>query len=145
MNLNKQQKIAMEYHCRLAIETVHPRFRAMKATYSIVLTVNSGYECIENGYQGPVWHSSSAMRPGFPASEKFLQRVALDALQGVGSVALGQWEEWTGTYYHVRRRLTREEQKQVGNMLDVRGTAEAIKRHAAVQCYLPAHMKNLIE
>jgi hypothetical protein len=39
-----RHKIAISNHCRLATETIHPRFRAMEDGYSTVLTVNSGYE-----------------------------------------------------------------------------------------------------
>jgi hypothetical protein len=43
--LPKQAEIALRYHCRLSIETMHPRFaRLDPAGYSIVLTVNSGFE-----------------------------------------------------------------------------------------------------
>lgn len=68
--------------------------------------------------------------------------MALAALQGVGSEALGQWEEWTGAAYHVKRRLTAEEQRQVGPALDIRGTVEQLERHEAVRCYLPVGMKD---
>ncbi len=85
------------------------------------------------------------MLPGWPPSEQFLQRAALDAMQGVGNRSLGEWTEWTGMYYHVRRRLTRDEQKKVGNMLDVRNTEEGIKRAEAVQRFLPPHMRGKIE
>ena len=42
--LNEQQRIAIKHHCRLACETVQPRFTWRGGLYSIVLTVNSGYE-----------------------------------------------------------------------------------------------------
>jgi len=42
--MNKAQRVALEYHCRLGGETCHPRFIQAKPPYSIVLTVNSGYE-----------------------------------------------------------------------------------------------------
>lgn len=35
---------ALKYHCRLACETMHPRFAKKHRGYSSVLTVNSGYE-----------------------------------------------------------------------------------------------------
>lgn len=87
---------------------------------------------------GPVWHASAAPFPGYPANEQLLRKRALDALQGVGDASLGQWEEWTGNAYHVRRRLTRKEQQTVGDLKDIRGTQEADKRKQAVQRYLPA-------
>ena len=36
--------IALTHHCRLAIETLHPHFRTADRSFSVVLTVNSGYE-----------------------------------------------------------------------------------------------------
>lgn len=41
-----QRKVALRHHCRLAIETLHPRFRTLAAggAYSVIITVNSGYE-----------------------------------------------------------------------------------------------------
>ncbi len=42
--MNKQQQLALKFHCRLACETIHPRFAYRNVGHSIVLTVNSGYE-----------------------------------------------------------------------------------------------------
>lgn len=42
--MTRQQKIALDHHCRLAREAVHPRFATAGPLFSIVLTVNSGYE-----------------------------------------------------------------------------------------------------
>jgi hypothetical protein len=43
--VNKQQKIAFDHPCRLAEETIHPRFgRMLKNGMSGILTINSGYE-----------------------------------------------------------------------------------------------------
>lgn len=75
----------------------------------------------------------------------FLKNCALDALRGVGDETSGQWEEWSGFAYHVKRRLTAREQRQVGNVVDIRDTPEAIKRHAAVKRYLPAEWRDKIE
>jgi hypothetical protein len=88
-----------------------------------------------------VWHASVSAAPGYPAVEHFLRRYALDALIGVGDAALGQWEEWSGLAYHVKRRLTPREQRHVGEALDIRGTSEAVLRRAAVQKFLPEHMR----
>lgn len=44
MKFTIQQHNAIHFHCRLACETVHPRFVRTYAGYSIVLSVNSGYE-----------------------------------------------------------------------------------------------------
>lgn len=43
--MNRNQLTAIEHPCRLAAETVHPRFgRRHPAGYTIVLTINYGYE-----------------------------------------------------------------------------------------------------
>lgn len=43
--LSRQAETAIRYHCRLSIETMHPRFAIIDpAGFSVVLTVNSGYE-----------------------------------------------------------------------------------------------------
>lgn len=39
-----RQALALRFHCRLAVETTHPKFAVDHGSYSIVLTVNSGYE-----------------------------------------------------------------------------------------------------
>jgi hypothetical protein len=37
--------VALAHHCRLSIETMHPRFaRIDPLSFSVILTVNSGYE-----------------------------------------------------------------------------------------------------
>jgi hypothetical protein len=38
--------IALAHHCRLSLETMHPRFGRIDRSgdFSVVLTVNSGYE-----------------------------------------------------------------------------------------------------
>lgn len=89
-----------------------------------------------------MWHSSAAPLPGWASDKQFLRDCARAALQGVGDTSLGQWEHWTGNAYHVRRRLTREEQERVGDAIDIRGTPEADKRRAAVQRFLPVGMRN---
>ena len=44
--MTRAQRIALAHHCRLATETVHPRFNhyVRGGSFSVVLTVNSGYE-----------------------------------------------------------------------------------------------------
>jgi hypothetical protein len=39
-------EVALRHHCRLSIETVHPRFGSLDRAggFSVVMTVNSGYE-----------------------------------------------------------------------------------------------------
>lgn len=46
MALTPQQRVAIDGHCRLSIETMRPEFAwaVPSAGVSVVLTVNSGYE-----------------------------------------------------------------------------------------------------
>lgn len=37
-------EVALAHHCRLSLETIHPRFSRAESLFTIVLTVNSGYE-----------------------------------------------------------------------------------------------------
>lgn len=88
---------------------------------------------------GPVWHASAApISQLLPIGREALRAHALEALDGVGSVLRGEWEEWTGNAYHVRRRLSEAEEAHVGPVVDVRGTAEAERRYTRAQRFLPA-------
>jgi hypothetical protein len=93
---------------------------------------------------GPVWHASAAPTEGSFAGETRCRSAAFDALEGVGAASMGEWHEWTGAAYHVRRRLTDQEQARVGAVVDVRGSAEAAQRVAripiAVRRLIPAYM-----
>ena len=42
--MNYQQRTAIENHCRLAGETIQPRFMWSERGCTVILTVNSGYE-----------------------------------------------------------------------------------------------------
>ncbi len=42
--MNQRQRYAIENHCRLASECIDPRFGWRSPLFSVVLTVNSGYE-----------------------------------------------------------------------------------------------------
>lgn len=43
--MNSAHRVAIANHCRLSIETMHPRFAHVTSLgMSVVLTVNSGYE-----------------------------------------------------------------------------------------------------
>lgn len=53
---------------------------------------------------------------------------ALKAIDGVGDETLGQWEERGMSAYHIKRRLTAEEQESVGVACDIRGSREAEDR-----------------
>lgn len=91
---------------------------------------------MEEGYGGPVWHASAAPFGVIPV-RSHLSDCARAALEGVGDIALGEWEDWTGRAFHVRRRLTEEERAGL-EVVDVRGTDEAWRRLATVRRFLPA-------
>jgi hypothetical protein len=64
--------------------------------------------------------------------------LALRMLAGVGDASRGEWWERGGFATHLRRRLSVAEDARVGPVVDVRGTAEAARRFAAMKPYLPA-------
>ena len=63
--------------------------------------------------------------------------MALRALADVGDASLGEWEEWSGYAFHLRRRLSHEEAMCVGPVVDVRGTHEGQRRCGSVKRYVP--------
>jgi hypothetical protein len=79
---------------------------------------------------GPVWHASVATRRH--PDPAVLEAQALRQLQGVGDAILGEWREWTGHAFHIRRRLSAREQNEVGPVVDIRRTDEALRRAAAL-------------
>lgn len=78
-----------------------------------------------------MWHASVA--GGYRTA---LEAEALRQLAGVGDPSLGEWREWTGRAFHVRRRLTAAEERRTGPVLDIRGTPEARERARAVGAML---------
>jgi len=89
------------------------------------------------GLGGPVWHASAASGfDGLIYPETELRRFALESLEGVGDASLGEWEEWTGYAFHIRRRLSAEEQEPIGEVVDIRGTPEARRRLERVMQYV---------
>lgn len=68
--------------------------------------------------------------------EMLLRDIAMRHLAGVGN-RKHEWHEWSGYAYHVRRRLTEEEQKAVGPVIDLRGTDEAKQRLEAIRHLIP--------
>jgi hypothetical protein len=80
---------------------------------------------------GPVWHASVAPRSPFYGPTLCEQR-AIRALQGLGASELGEWREWTGRAFHIRRRLSFAEQARVGPVRDIRRSPEAKQRAAAL-------------
>ncbi len=83
-----------------------------------------------------MWHASVAPC-GCRPHVNDLRRLALVALAGVGDRD-HEWAEFTGYAYHVRRRLTVEEQNLVGDAVDCRGSEEGQRRFEAVKSLLPA-------
>jgi hypothetical protein len=80
---------------------------------------------------GPVWHVSVAPRRAF-YGETLCAKRAEKALFGLGDASLGEWREWTGFAFHLRRRLNTAEAARVGPVRDIRGTTEARTRAAAL-------------
>lgn len=89
-----------------------------------------------------MWHASTAALAGRQVAVDMLRRFAMHALRNVGDPTAGQWEEFTGRAYHVRRRLTRRELKFIGEALDIRGTEEQERRWLAVRDFLPAAIRD---
>jgi hypothetical protein len=87
-------------------------------------------------FGGPVWHCSVAPYPKGTLPPTKLRKLALRQLEGVGDPTQ-QFHEWTGYAWHVRRRLTPDEEKLVGPVVDCRGTDEWTKRLKAVRHVLP--------
>ena len=46
----------------------------------------------------------------------------------MGDAGRGEWREWSGRAFHIRRRLTAAEERVTGPVLDIRGTPEARQR-----------------
>lgn len=99
---------------------------------------------MEEGYGGPVWHASAAPTR-WPLSEGLLRALAQLALEGVGDALLGEWHEWSGRAYHLRRRLTEAEAELIGAVVDVRGTPEGAKRLARIERFMPPGNEHLID
>lgn len=80
---------------------------------------------------GAVWHVSVApLRVLYGPA--MCEQHALKALGGLGDPGLGEWREWTGQAFHIRRRMTASEQARVGPVRDVRRTPEAKRRALAL-------------
>lgn len=66
------------------------------------------------------------------------------AVEGVGDEVSGQWEEYTGKAFHVRRRLSAEEQESIGPAIDIRGTPEAMSRINNIRMVMPFLPRELL-
>ena len=83
-----------------------------------------------------MWHASAARLDRRP-HEQHLRPYALAALAAVGDSALGEWRDWTGYAYHIRRRLSPTEQESIGEAIDLRGKLEGQDRFFAIKHLLP--------
>lgn len=92
------------------------------------------------GLGGPVWHASVKFLPNnsnrwdrSPGTLPLLESQARRVLYGVGEASRGEWSERGGwEFFHLRRRLSTEEELLVGPVMDIRGTPEAERRRARV-------------
>jgi hypothetical protein len=76
---------------------------------------------------GPVWHVSISAR-GLLAARPVLEREAERQLVGVGDPERGEWRDFGGRFFHLRRRLTAGEERRTGPVADIRRTPEAVLR-----------------
>jgi hypothetical protein len=83
----------------------------------------------------------------FPPDLIFLRERAYNALESVGDASLGQWESWNeeAGVFHLRRRLTNDEQARVGDVEDIRGTKEAEQRQRAMYKILPPEYRIFVD
>jgi len=94
----------------------------------------SGFGCQVSGPPigvlppGPVWHCSVAGS----ILKAVLEREAERQLFGVGDASRGEWREWSGKAFHIRRRLTEREQRRTGPAEDIRRSDEARMRAGRV-------------
>ena len=70
--------------------------------------------------------------------EVMCARRAVAVLDGLGDPGAGEWREWSGLAFHLRRRLSAGEAAQVGPVRDIRGTPEAQRRARALGRHLAA-------
>jgi hypothetical protein len=91
-------------------------------------------------FGGPVWHASG--RGGDLIAS---QRIAIFALKGVGDARRGEWRErGRGGVYHIRRRLSAEEQLLVGEARDIRGSVEMKERVDALLAEVDPRVRDIL-
>jgi hypothetical protein len=96
------------------------------------------------GFGGPVWHASVAI-PGLAMLYSVnLRTMAFEILNGVGDAKAGQWFEDRPKAFHIRRRLTPEEQERVGEAVDIRGTPEETQRFQHLLAALPEQVRQIV-
>ena len=77
-----------------------------------------------------MWHASISR-----GSEADRRLMALRVLDGIGDAPAGEWWEASPIATHCRRRLSPVEALRVGDVVDVRHTAEAARRFRAMRPY----------
>jgi hypothetical protein len=73
---------------------------------------------------------------GLPYGRAPLEAQAERELADVGDASLGEWREWSGLAFHLRRRLSAAEQRKVGPVADIRQTPEALRRAQSLDARL---------
>ena len=71
---------------------------------------------------------------------RLLEEMCREVLDGFGDAALGEWTEDRPKAFHLRRRLSTEEEKRVGPAVDCRGGDEATLRFEKMKRILPPQM-----
>jgi hypothetical protein len=74
-----------------------------------------------------------------------LRELAYEVMQGFGDAQLGEWIEDRELAFHLRRRLTPEEEKRVGPAVDLRGTPEAFARFESIEYILPPPARRMAQ
>jgi hypothetical protein len=74
-----------------------------------------------------------------------LRAMAYEMLEGYGDESLGEWTEDRTKAFHLRRRLSAEEDKRVGPAIDCRTTDEAQQRYDAIKSVLPPQAFYLVQ
>lgn len=73
-----------------------------------------------------------------------LKDMAYEMLEHHGDATLGEWTEETGRAFHLRRRLTPDEESKVGPAVDCRETDEGVRRFQAMKSVLPEALYPLV-
>jgi hypothetical protein len=74
-----------------------------------------------------------------------LEEMCREILDGFGDAKLGEWTDDRPQAFHLRRRLTSEEEKRVGPVLDCRGTNEGVSRLEKIAPLLPTFAMRFAE
>lgn len=69
--------------------------------------------------------------------------MAREILEGFGDNVLGEWTESRPIAFHLRRRLSMDEQQRVGEAIDCRNTDEGLQRLKKVETHIPPQAMQL--